>query len=85
MALFIGSGDGQALVARGTPDAEVNLWAIGVAQRDLRKALAAFQQHEPPPPREFPPPSELVAIAHPRGQGKGLEGIGEWLDERGVR
>lgn len=79
MALFIAGQD-----ARSGGDEEINFWALTVALRDLRKALAAFQRHASLPEPEFPTAKQLVSLAHPNGRNVGIQGAAEWMSERGV-
>lgn len=59
MALFIAEQDARHLDGRH----EFNPWALTVAFRDVRKALAAYQRHEELPVPEFPSVKELIQLA----------------------
>jgi hypothetical protein len=78
-ALFIAAQD------VGTPgQQQVNLWPLSIAFRELRATLVAFQRREEPPEAEFPTVEQMFDFVRPRGRTVGLQGVTDYLTERGV-
>ncbi len=63
---------------------QVTVWALSVAFRELRAALVAFQRREEPPEAEFPTVEQMFDLVHPHGRSVGLQGVTDYLIERGV-
>lgn len=82
MSMVVASNHGRG--RRPDGDETMNIWPISVAMRELRVALACFQRGETPPSAEYPRSGDVVKLAHPDGRSVGLEGVNEFLTERGV-
>jgi hypothetical protein len=65
-------------------NARINYWPLSIAIRDLRKALGAFQRRAPMEPADFPDTETLLRLSRIGGRDVGLEGVGDWLMEKGV-
>jgi hypothetical protein len=78
-AMFIAGQD-----ANKPGQQQVTLWPLTVAFRDLRAALVAFQRRKEPPEAEFPTVEQMFELVHPRGRTVGLQGVTDYLVERGV-
>jgi hypothetical protein len=63
---------------------QVSLWPLDVAFRELRAALVAFQRREEPPEAAFPTTEQIFELVHPGGRTVGLQGVSDYLTDRGV-
>jgi hypothetical protein len=67
------------------PDREqANLWPVSFASGQRRELPAARQRREKSAEAEFPNSKQMIELAHPHGRNVGLEGIADYLLERGV-
>jgi hypothetical protein len=62
--------------------AAVNFWPLNVAFDDLTSALTAFLRRQELPEPELPAPEHLTALAWPKDQDVGIDGVMRYLLER---